>query len=163
MVKRYCIGENRYVKVKKQNGDPSIIIFEEGTEKSVTFPVQRWAQFVHCMSQVDDSIKSLREQQQYVKHQQHIGGRWFVCVTTGYRCVDIRQFYDKEGEGLKPTKKGIAIRLHEWDKLKNLINQIHVKYPKIAAAQPCSYGLDHSNLQGALNCFECNPFQTIGE
>jgi hypothetical protein len=36
------------------------------------------------MNQVDESIKSLRERQ-YVKHQQHIGGRWFLCVTTGYR------------------------------------------------------------------------------
>jgi len=37
-----------------------------------------------------------------------------VSVTTGFQCVDFRQFYMPHGETeVKPTRKGIALRLAE--------------------------------------------------
>jgi len=41
----------------------------------------------------------------------------------GRLLVDIREFYEKNGESL-PGKKGISLQLEQWEKLKNLIGDI---------------------------------------
>ncbi|XP_078344493.1 uncharacterized protein LOC144630053 [Oculina patagonica] len=37
--------------------------------------------------------------------------------------VDIREFYEADGE-LRPGKKGISLKVEEWEKLKNLAGDI---------------------------------------
>jgi len=50
-----------------------------------------------------------------VKFQGHIGGGQYGSVTSGYKCVDFQTFYVPYGQlDVRPTKKGIALRLHEW-------------------------------------------------
>ena len=42
----------------------------------------------------------------------------YISVTSGFRCVDLRKFYipyDAKDDGeIKPTQKGVALRLVEW-------------------------------------------------
>jgi hypothetical protein len=92
MSKKFTIGVNRAVGVKKQGGDLCITIAEQGTDKSAEFNTKRWVQFVRIFNQIDESLQQIAAKQ-YVKYCTHIGGKWFVSVTTGFACVDVRQFY----------------------------------------------------------------------
>jgi hypothetical protein len=159
MPKTYSVGANRYVVVKKADGDLNVTIAESGSDvKSVTFPSQRWVQFVQAMDQVDEAVVKLLAKQD-VQLNLHIGGKWHVSVTTGFACVDIRQYYYHSTKGPSPSKTGIALRLPEWTALREIVQQLHKKHPALTTAIPCTFQLDHQNLEGALSCTECHPFQ----
>ena len=158
MVKKYTIGANRSVSVRKQDGDFVITIAEDSTNKSATFTAKRWNQFVKVIDQVDESLKETLKNQ-YVKLNLHVGGKWNVSVTTGFKCVDIRQFYfNPTIQEPKPTKKGIALRLDEWNTLKAVVPQIYQTFPAIQQASTCSSQPDHYNQEGAWMCPECSPY-----
>jgi len=96
-----------------------------------------------------------------IKYREHIGAGHYVSVTSGYKCVDFRQWYRPYGteEGtIRPTKKGVALRLDEFSGLHTLIDTINDAYPTLASAQPCYYQDDHTNQEGWLQCKECHPF-----
>jgi hypothetical protein len=160
MSKKFNIGVNRSVIVKKQAGDLCISVVEEGTDKSAEFTSKRWIQFVSVFDQIDESLQQIAAKQ-YVKFCIHIGGKWYVSVTTGFACVDIRQFYYHQTMGPRPSRKGIALRLSEWSALKDVVQQLYVKYPTLTTTQTCSSQPDHYNLEGALSCPECSPFQLL--
>lgn len=159
MAKRYSIGGNRYVVVKKQDNEIIVTIVDEKSEKSATLTAKRWAQFVAVMYQIDENLTQMLTNQ-YVKYNFHLGGAWCVSVTTGFLCVDIRKwYYNCALRESKPTKTGIALRLSEWNTLKELVHQIHLKHPALAATRTCSSQPDHFNQEGGLSCPECHPFR----
>jgi hypothetical protein len=98
------------------------------------------SQFVEYFNDIGDSVTKLMQKEEDVKLQLHIGGGWYVSVSSGYWCVDIRKFYCLPGVGVKPTKNGIALRLREWGRLKDVIGEIKEKNPKLTEAQPCWTG-----------------------
>jgi hypothetical protein len=156
MPKKFEIGDKRFVVVKKDE----VRIFEDGTKKMAPFTYPRWAQFVEYFNDITDNVAKLEQGQQDVKLKLHVGAGWYVSVTSGYPCVDIRKFYFRPGFGERPTRSGIALRLHEWSRLKEITGEIKEKNPKLAEAQPCWTGEDHYNQEGAIACRECNPFGT---
>jgi hypothetical protein len=153
-MKKFQIGEKRYLVLKKEE----IKLLEDGSFKAATFIFPRWAQFVESFDEIDNALGKLVKGETDVKLRIHIGGTWHVSVTSGFRCVDIRKFYVSSLGELKATKTGFAIRLSEWDRIKEIAREIIEKYPKVAEAQPCWTGADHFNQEGALACNECNPF-----
>ena len=146
--KKLEIGNRRYVVVKKDE----IRICDDGSNKCATFTYPRWANFVKQFDKIDQSIA---ENDGDVKLQLHIGGGWFVSVTS---YVDIRKFCRPPDAGARPTRTGIALRLREWSRLKAAANKIRRRYPKVARAQPCRWEATHYNQEGAMACSECNPF-----
>ena len=93
-----------------------------------------------------------------VKFCQHIGGAHFITVTSDYPCVDLRKWYQtypSNDNSIRPTEKGLSLRLDEWDHLCSLIDVINSAYPSLSSAQPCYYDDD---IVGWLYCTECNPF-----
>ncbi len=107
--KKYIIGENRYLVVKKNE----IKMFENGSSKVALFTFPRWAYFTENFAEIDDAVAKLVMAKDDIKLQLHVGGGWFVSVTSGYRCIDVRKFYMLPGVGQRPTKIGLALRLHE--------------------------------------------------
>jgi hypothetical protein len=108
MTKKFEIGVKRYVVVKRDE----VRTFEDESNKMAQFTYPRWSQFVEYFNDIGDSVTKL-VQKEDVKLQLHIGGGWYVSVTSGYWCVDIRKLYFLPGVGVKPTKNGIALRLRE--------------------------------------------------
>ena len=53
------------------------------------------------------------------------------------------------------TKKGITLRLGEWDSLVTSLENIK----DLVDTTPCFYKDDHHSLVTHLTCLECNPFQ----
>jgi hypothetical protein len=151
---KFQVSEKRFIVVKKDE----IKLFEDGTPKAATFIFSRCAQFVEYFTEIDSAVAKLVSGETDVKLQLHIGGAWFVSVTSGFRCVDVRKFYVTPSGETKPTKTGFAIRLSEWDRVKDIAGELKAKHKKIAEAQPCWTDADHFNQEGAIACRECNPF-----
>lgn len=154
-------------------GDRILIVKKTGTEyiivlrvkddnvKYIEFPSKRWAAFRELVDDVNVSAKVVANGGSNIKLRQHVGGGYYVSVTSGFRCVDIRKFYKPHGSTeaeIKPTKRGVALRFDEFAHLCNLIEEINVAYPDLASAQPCFFDDDHLNQLGWLSCTECHPF-----
>jgi hypothetical protein len=152
----YCIGDNRKVIVKKQDGELVVIIEEVDSEKKrIVFTGPRWTRFLLMINKIDQQV-DLMLNNQYVFYNEHIGGKWHASVTTGFMCVDLRQFYFHPIGCPKPTKTGIALRLTEWGKLKMVISELMKMYPALALFQPCNF--QHHNQEAEWSCAECSPF-----
>jgi hypothetical protein len=112
--KRYAIGKKRFVLVKKEAGELTVTIGEDGFDlKSISFTPQRWARFIEIMGLIDETVNSLLAKQN-VGFCAHIGGGWFVSLTTGYLCVDLRKFYLHPTLGPRPSRTEVALRLAEF-------------------------------------------------
>lgn len=110
------------------------------------------------MEEIELKVKAL-DTDEIVNFRQHIGGGYFVSVTSGFFCVDFRKFFVPRGQhDVKPTRKGIALRLYEWADMRKVIEDINTDYPDIGTALPCSVQDDHNNQLSAFNCRECYPF-----
>lgn len=119
---------------------------------------RRWASFRQLVEEIDLKVKAL-DTDEIVNFRQHIGGGYFVSVTSGFFCVDFRKFFVPRGQhDVKPTRKGIALRLYEWADMRKVIEDINTDYPDIGTALPCSVQDDHNNQLSAFNCRECYPF-----
>ena len=156
MPKKYELEEKRFIVVKKDE----VCMLEDGTHKKATFSYSRWTWFTQQFNEIDDALSKMAKGETEVKLFLHLGGAWYVSVTSGVRCVDIRKFFMTQDGTIKPTRTGFAIRLREWDRVKHLATVIKTQNPKIAGAQPCWMGEDHQNQEGAMNCNECNPYGT---
>ena len=155
MPKAYVIGEQRRLLVLQTNGEYFVTIKEIGSPKSVTFPAKRWARLIQLLPQIENGVNCLHAKQ-FVDFKLHIGGAYFVSVASGYNCVDLREFYFHSVKGAQPRKvPGIALRLPEWQKLKELLPLLNKKFPDLANATPC----DHPAYDVMLRCIECQPFQ----
>ena len=153
MSKLFSIGFNRSVSVKKQDGVLNVTISELGSEvKSLTFPARRWVQLTNLVEQIDEAVNRLLVKQN-VDLKLQIGGKLYVSVTTGFSCVDLREFYYHPTRGVSPMKRGIALRIHEWIMLKDEMQKLFVKYPLLTSTTPCMYEPNHQS------CLECQPFQ----
>jgi hypothetical protein len=151
---QYIIGENRRVAVKKIDDELFVIIEEVGSEKKrIVFTGPRWARFLIMIDEIDQKV-DLMMANQYILFNEHIGGKWYASVTTGFNCIDLRQFYFHPIGCTKPTKTGIALRLTEWGKLKAVIPDLMEKNSTLLAIQPCL----HHNQESEMECMECNPF-----
>jgi len=87
----------------------------------------------------------------------HVGGGYYISVTSGLQCVDLRRFYMMDGK-LILTREGVALRLYEWADLCTLIPTITEGNSKLGTAVPCYMEQDHQDQLKTLNCKECNPF-----
>jgi hypothetical protein len=89
MSKKFEVSDRRYVVVKKHE----IRLFENGTRKMATFSYPKWAQFVEYFDEIDNAVAKLIQGEEEVKLQLHVGAAWYVSVTTGFRCIDLRKFF----------------------------------------------------------------------
>ena len=153
--KTYEIGEDRVVKYNKKKEELSIS--DKKTGKEALFTIMRWASFRQCMDEVDDHVRRLLQEKD-VAYRYHYGGEWHVSVTTGFKCVDLRKWYVRIGETeRKPTRTGIGLRLSEWLKLKQVVEQLHRDYPNITEYTPCFL----THLPDFVGCIGCNPYPLV--
>jgi len=106
-------------------------------------------------------MKALRAGES-VSYKQHIGGGYYVSITSGFYCVDIRKFFVPYDEtDVKPTRRGMALRLREWEDMKKIIDTVNNSYPTFSTALPGYLEDDHLNHLAALQCTECYLFSAI--
>jgi len=163
-MKNYKLGTtgDRILTVKKRGPDYFVMIrMKDDDKKSIELSPHRWASFRQYIDDITSNVKAVTAGEEDIKLCQHIGGGHYVSVTSGYRCVDFRRWFQpygpKDGE-IKPTKNGVALRFEEWFDLCTLVDAINTAYPSLGTALPCYYKEDHINPPFWLSCAECHPF-----
>jgi len=131
--------------------------------KTVTFDANRWAHFRAILTYVDDEAKELNRKTRPVAYHQHIGDGYYVSVTGGVMCVDIRKHYVPYGltnDQARPSKSGLALRLDEWAELMQTVPAINATFPSLAQAKRCSDDESHMSQRSWLECRSCFPFDS---
>jgi len=70
-----------------------------------------------ALPKVDEEAKELNKKTRPIAYCPHIGDVYYVSVTSGVMCVDIRMYYvpyGLTGEQARQSKSGLALRLDEW-------------------------------------------------
>ena len=88
MTREYSLSAGRSLVDKKMGNVYSIMIFEMGFDnRHLEFFLIRWSSFTRAIDEIDNAVKDFKINQ-LLKY--YIGGGYYVSVTAGYWCVDIR-------------------------------------------------------------------------
>ena len=111
----------------------------------------RWAQFRQIITDIDNNVKELVADRA-VKYCAHIGGGYYVSVNLGFYCVDVRKFFMPYNEKeVKPTRKGIALRLNEWARMKTIVETINSTYHRSARPTRATIKMTTTTKSGRWN------------
>jgi len=97
-------------------------------EKHVTLTTSRWARLMSIRHQINIELEEIELYVRSIAYRAHIGDNYYVSVTYGFDCVDIRHFYVPYGlpcDQVRPSRNGLALRLDEWKHLLKLVPTIH--------------------------------------
>ena len=132
-MKLYAFGENRSISITKD----VVTICDSEKAKKIELTAQRFVTFVLYLRDIEASLRKLCSGK-FVNFRQHIGGAWHLSISTGFACMDIRQFYLPLYEfEEKPTRSGFAIRLPEWNAFIAAVQQLMQENEQLANIRPC--------------------------
>ena len=153
-IKKYDVGERYCMCLNKI----AVLISDKEKDKTIEIQLQRLAVLLNYMPEIDQTVTQFAATE-FVRYKQHIGGGWFVSVTSGFPCVDFRKFYMPVfGFEEKPTRSGLAIRLSEWSAFGAALSRMTEENPHLLQIQPCGI---HPNQEEAMQCAECYPFPSV--
>jgi len=116
---------------------------------------RRWAFSCQCLTEIHIAVQQLDEVGREVKLWSHIGSGHYVSVSSGFRRVDFRKWFQlRDQKDPKPTRKGIALNLDQWVRMRKIVEAINNDHPFIAAALPCYMQDGHLTF----GCCQCYPF-----
>ena len=73
---------------------------------------RRWAFFCQSLTEINIAVQQLDEVDREVKLWSHIGGGNYVSVTSGFRCVEFRKWFQpRDQKDPKPTRNKAALNL----------------------------------------------------
>jgi len=127
---------------------------ERNNNRKAFFTGKRFVKFMQMMHDVDRVIGKASDGKD-VTVKLHLGGAWFLSVTPGMACVDLRKFYQDRNNDIKPSKLGIALNFSEWDSLMNAAATINDELKGFQAISTCWHQTDDE----LHNCNECTPFK----
>ena len=150
--KQYVFADNRCIRLLKD----TVTISDTLKNNTIELTHQRFATLMLNVIEIEENLRKLCAAE-LVKHREHIGGGWYVSVTSGFACVDIRKFYQplftyEE----KPTKTGFAIRLPEWHAFVDAARLMMGENTFLTEIRPCG---NHPSAAHAMECKECYPFR----
>ena len=171
----FCnIGASRYLTVKTWQDGVRIDIREwnagdeeatlRPTKKGVSLTCMRWKELLFHAADIDEAVENVvNNRSENFTLRKHIGGNFYVTVQNGFPTVDIRKFFMPPGkEELVATRKGIALKISEWEVLKERRSLVEFNVPELANVMRCMDRGDHMNQEGAIQCLECNPNDDSG-
>ena len=161
------LGQYRFIAIVRWNGQLRVDIrqytaespgIECGpTKAGVSLSLVRWQKLVDIAPDIMNAVQRLVADEE-VKMMEHLGGNIHVSINSGIYAVDLRQWWlPQDCDSVKPTRKGIGLRLTEWETLMKQIDIINQSIPELSTVVPCYLQDDHNNQEGALQCVECNP------
>ena len=121
------------------------------TMKGTFLCPSRWAALKECSSSVTAHIGA-------PDHLQHgLGGGIMVGSGGDFPCVTIRKFWQPINEtAIAPTKKGIALKIPEWNNLVKYMSFVDSTSAELKNAISCAQL--HDSQREKEQCSECSPF-----
>ena len=159
MSKEFIIGVNRRVIVNECDNEYTIIMEEIDSDfENLQFHAQRWSHLVDLEYYIDRKLEQSNIEK--VSSQTHLGGGFYTTIIPGFKSVDIRKYYFDQCKGIPcPSRKGIALKIVEWETLKHVFHEINQTFPELSLITPCNSGADRFNQEGGISCQECHPFR----
>ena len=77
-----------------------------------------------------------------VSVKKHLGAGWFLSLTPGISCVDLRKFFQHRDNSIRPSRLGTALTYGEWDALMNAAATINSDFDGFKACLPCWHATD---------------------
>jgi len=91
-----------------------------------------------------------------VSVKMHLGAGWFLSLTPGISCVDLRNFFQHRDNSIRPSRLGIALNYGEWYALMNAAATTNSDLDGFKAFSPCWHATDEQ----LEYCCECIPFKS---
>jgi len=85
-------------------------------EKHETLTTSRWVRLMSIRHQINIELEEIKLHVRSVSYRAHIGDNYYVSMTTGFDCVDVRHFYVPYGlscDQMRTSRNGLALRLDE--------------------------------------------------
>ena len=124
-------------------------------KKEFSLTLRRFQQVLRSLEDIKQAVKDHQDGKE-VHYMKHLGANRYVQVNTGFRVVDLREFWLPEGKNtVQPTRRGIALKFEEFETLIQL--DFERILPELKTTTPCMFSEDHQNQLGYLMCAECNP------
>ena len=138
------LSEGRSIRVTKN----LIVLEDEVQNKFAAFNFQKFCKIVGAIDEIDATIEKMKKmEEEDVNLRVDIGGKWYVTMTSGMKCVDIRRWIVRDGHEF-PSRTGMALRFAEWEMFKKRVKTIHSVRADIASVVPCYMQGDHHNQLG---------------
>ena len=138
------LSEGRSIRVTKN----LIVLEDEVQNKFAAFNFQKFCKIVGAIDEIDATIEKMKKmEEEDVNLRVDIGGKWYVTMTSGMKCVDIRRWIVRDGHEF-PSRTGMALRFAEWEMFKKRVKTIHSVRADIAAVVQCYMQGDHHNQLG---------------
>ncbi len=158
------IGHLRHVKNTVFQGEKRIDIREYTeqkfpTKKGISLTLQNWVDLGDIADDIEEAILAM-DRGFTISQKWHIGRNVFVSIDSEFsdKYVDIRRFFLPEGERvIKPTKKGIALLIPQWHKIRDTFQVMANFVPALNTMQACNLSDSHQNQQGYIDCNHCTP------
>jgi len=161
-VLQFVVGEAQDREITA-TADEVIFTSRSDPLKTVAFTPNRWAHLMAMKGRVDDEVKELNRQTRKVRFREPLGDGYYVSVTGKVMCVDFRKYYVPYGLtpcSIRPTKRGIALRIDEWAQLLNeVVPAVNIAFPDLCQPTPCTIG--HTSQREWLACSSCFPFDEV--
>lgn len=106
-------------------------------------------------------VNSEDEQNDEINLELYLGGGIYAKVVDSIKHVDLRYYFVPEGQSHpQASKRGLALKLHEFDAFLNYAEKIKEKSSDFATAQPTICDKIHGN-QLDTDCLYCFPFPSL--
>jgi len=141
----FNVGDRRVLIVGKR----LLTLKDEATHQFANLSFVRWRRLRDEATNIDNMLERIAKKETGINYRVHLGGGWFVSITPGFWCVDIRKFYlpnnDTSNE-IRPSRIGIGLRIREWRVLRDVMDSVDAIHPDIATTELCF----HQNQEGIL-------------
>jgi len=106
------------------------------------------------MQNINRDVEKARDGK-HISVKVHLGGGWYLSLTPGFSCVDLRKFYQHRDNSIRPSKRGIALNYSEWNALIDVATTIYNELDGMKAISSCW----HNTVDEERQCSECTPFK----
>ena len=131
------------------------------SKRGICLSPERFATLVYYIPDINRCVSKVRDGDKEIWNKYHLGGGIYVKIDGGFQTVNIRRYFVPKGTIEEvPTKKGIALRINEWDRLVECAEEVKSVAEELKAT-PCFLKADLTETLVAISCKECYPFTSF--
>lgn len=159
------LGDDVRMQIFLQENDYSVDIRKwatvEGqktaTRKGIRMSLGCFVRLVWLQDTVQDRLDKIKSGEK-VDEKILVGGPVFIQMSSPFLTVHVREFYTNGENKIKPGRRGIVMKLRQWQKMLTLARELDDVIPQFSEMKPCYYDTDHANQEGMMSCSTCSYF-----